>query len=310
VRGDSLLGRGHLRASVTTSRRPTSTGRPKPSRSGRAGPSTAPRQDRPRKDIPPRKSHPLRGEVVEGRRAVLELLRLNRRPVSELLVAAEAADSPELAPIVRAATQRRVPIRRLKAAEITRAALNESHQGVMARSTPIAAVPLDSLATGRSGWPAFLVVVDRVSDPRNLGAILRAAEGAGATGAVLASHESATLSPVVTKVAAGAIETLPIALVPGIAGALLELSRLGVWSVGLAPEADRSIHQLTIVDQPVALVLGSEGKGLSRLVRDRCETVVSLPQRGRISSLNVASACAVAAYEIARQRELAARPFS
>jgi 23S rRNA (guanosine2251-2'-O)-methyltransferase len=248
--------------------------------------------------------------VVEGRRAVLELLRLNRRPVSELLVAAEAADSPELAPIVRAATQRRVPIRRLKAAEITRAALNESHQGVMARSTPIAAVPLDSLATGRSGWPAFLVVVDRVSDPRNLGAILRAAEGAGATGAVLASHESATLSPVVTKVAAGAIETLPIALVPGIAGALLELSRLGVWSVGLAPEADRSIHQLTIVDQPVALVLGSEGKGLSRLVRDRCETVVSLPQRGRISSLNVASACAVAAYEIARQRELAARPFS
>ena len=147
--------------------------------------------------------------------------------------------------------------------------------------------------------PGGRVGADR---PRNLGAVLRSAECAGATGVVLPKHRVAHLSPTVAKVAAGAIEHLSFALVGGVPAALQRLSALGVVSLGLAGDSARSLYDLPVGDGPVALVLGSEDRGLAPLVRRRCDEVVAIPQHGRLPSLNVGAAGAVACFEVARQR--------
>ena len=154
---------------------------------------------------------------------------------------------------------------------------------------------------GGVGVP-FLLVLDGITDPHNVGSLLRSAECAGVTGVVLPRHRSAHLSPTVAKVAAGAIEYLPMALVAGVPAALQKLTELGVWSVGLVGEATQSLYRLPLGDQPVALVLGSEGSGLGALTRRRCEVLASIPQHGRLSSLNVATAGAIACFDVARRR--------
>jgi 23S rRNA (guanosine2251-2'-O)-methyltransferase len=176
---------------------------------------------------------------------------------------------------------------------------------VVAQADPVESVPLEDLSRSFDGQPAFLIVVAGVTDPRNLGALLRSAECAGVTGVVLARHRAAHLSPTVTKVAAGAVEHLRFSLVGGIPAALAELSDRGVWTVGLAAEADRNLYELAVADGPVALVVGSEDKGLAPLVRKRCDSVVRIPQHGSLSSLNVGVATAIACFEVARRREAA-----
>jgi 23S rRNA (guanosine2251-2'-O)-methyltransferase len=149
----------------------------------------------------------------------------------------------------------------------------------------------------------FLLVLDGVTDPHNFGALLRTAECAGATGAVIPRHRAAHITPTVAKAAAGAIEYLPVATVPGVSAALLELSAAGVWTVGLDPPGSTRLWDLELATEPVALVLGAEGRGLSRLAGARCDVLVTIPQRGAIASLNVAAAGAVACFEVARRRE-------
>ena len=141
-----------------------------------------------------------------------------------------------------------------------------------------------------------------VTDPRNLGALLRSAECAGVTGVVLPRHRAAHLSPTVTKVAAGAIEHLRFAVVGGIPAALGQLVELGVWTIGLAGESGRSLYDIPLGDGAVALVVGGEERGLPSLVRRRCDEVVAIPQHGSLPSLNVGVAGAVACFEVARQR--------
>jgi len=149
---------------------------------------------------------------------------------------------------------------------------------------------------------AFLVVLEGVTDPQNLGAILRTAECAGATGVAVPRHRSVHVTPAVTKAAAGAIEHLPMALVAGVPSALQELERLGVMTVGLDERGTSSLFDLDLGDRPVALVLGSEGTGLSSLSRRRCDVLCRIPLAGEIPSLNVSAAAAVACFEVARQR--------
>jgi 23S rRNA (guanosine2251-2'-O)-methyltransferase len=132
--------------------------------------------------------------------------------------------------------------------------------------------------------------------------VLRTAETAGATGVVLPRHRSAWLTPAATKAAAGAVEHLPIALVSGVPHLLERAARAGVWSVGLDADGSTSVFDLEIADRPVVLVLGAEGRGLSRLTRKRCDVVASIPMRGRIASLNVAAAAAIACFEVVRRR--------
>jgi 23S rRNA (guanosine2251-2'-O)-methyltransferase len=144
--------------------------------------------------------------------------------------------------------------------------------------------------------------LDGVTDPQNLGALLRTADSAGATGLIVAKHRAAHVTPTVAKAAAGAIEYVPMAVVPGIPAALQALGAAGVWTVGLDGDATQSVFGLELATEPVALVLGAEGTGLSRLVRERCDVLASIPQRGALGSLNVAAAGAVACFEVARRR--------
>ena len=261
------------------------------------------------RDVPVRrgpKHEGLGGDQVEGRQAVRELLSAGRRPVTTLLMA-EGMDAAEILDDIEAlATRRRVKVEYVSRKRIAAAARTAGSQGVVALAKAIQDTPLEDLCqpTTRGRLP-FLLVLDGITDPHNLGAVLRSAECAGVTGVVLPRHRSAHLSPTVAKVAAGAIEYLPMALVAGVPTALQQLSGLGVVSVGLVGEAPDSLYQLPLGDQPVALVLGSEGSGLAALTRRRCDELAAIPQHGRLSSLNVATAGAIACFDVARQRTAA-----
>jgi len=237
----------------------------------------------------------LGGEQVEGRRAVLELLRAGRRQVRSVSVSSSVRDDPVLDEIRKRAGS---ALQVVGADRIDAIARTDAPQGVVATAAPLRVADLDQLLAAPG---AFIVALDGVSDPRNLGAVARAAETAGATGLILPKHRSARVTPVVAKAAAGAIEHLPIAL-SGIPTALERAGRAGCWTIGLDGDGDRSLFDLDLADQRLVLVLGSEGSGLARLTRARCDVIASIPMRGAIESLNVAAAAALACHEIARRR--------
>jgi 23S rRNA (guanosine2251-2'-O)-methyltransferase len=251
----------------------------------------ADRNRRPRED--------LGGERVEGRRAVRELLEAGKRAVRSIDVADTREPSAVLDDLAALAAERGIRVHHVDPERLLADARTEAPQGVIAHAAPLQAASLDDLLARPD---AFLVTLDGVTDPQNLGAVLRTAETAGATGAVLPRHRSAWLTPAATKAAAGAIEHLPIALVSGVPHLLERAARAGVWSVGLDADGSASVFDLEIADRPVVLVLGAEGRGLSRLARKRCDVVASIPMRGRIASLNVAAAAAVACFEVVRRR--------
>jgi 23S rRNA (guanosine2251-2'-O)-methyltransferase len=243
---------------------------------------------------------------VEGRQAVRELLRANRRVVHQLLVA-EGLEAPDeahpLAEILDLAERRGIPVRRVPRGKIDAEAGTEAPQGVLARAEPVSPVELDRLVRRDPDRPApFLIVLDGVTDPHNLGAVMRTALGAGATGLVVGRHRSAHLSPTAVKAAAGAVEHLPVALVTGVPAALAELKTAGVWTVGLDAGSDTTVWALDVATEAVALVLGAEGRGLSRLARQRCDLTVGIPLAGPLGSLNVSAAAAVVCFEVARHR--------
>lgn len=282
------------------SRRPSRGQAPRDARSGRRG---AERRPAGAGDPARRQSRGLGGDQVEGRRAVRELLAARRRRTRDVWLAEGQEDSPLLAEIRLLATEGGVRLRTVARERLDAEARTEVPQGVLAHAEALPEVDLAVMCRSSPGGPSpFLVVLDKVTDPHNLGALLRTAEGAGATGAVLGRHGAAHVTPTVAKVAAGAIERLPMAVVPSVPGGLAELGRRGVWTVGLDSGAETSLFGLALADQPLALVLGSEGRGLARLTRQRCDLVVAIPSVGSLASLNVAAAGAVACFEVARQR--------
>ncbi len=248
----------------------------------------------------------LGGDQVEGRQAVRELLVSGNRKVRELLVADDQDDSEMLSEIAELALELKVTVREVSRRSLLAAARTEAPQGVVAKAAPLDETDLDDLAAnGREGWAPFLVAADGVTDPGNLGALLRSAEGAGATGVVLPRHRAVHITPTAAKAAAGAIEHLPMAVVGGLPAALMRLRELGVWVVGLDAGGDESLFEIDFVaSEPVCVVLGAEGKGLSRLVRQRCDAIASLPLLGNLASLNVSAAGAIACFEITRRRQL------
>ena len=231
-----------------------------------------------------------------------ELLHAQRRRVHRIVVAELQDSSEQLDAIEALARSRRVPVSYVSRARIDREAHTEGHQGVYATCDPVACVELAELLVVDD---PFLLVCDGVTDPRNLGALLRSAECAGVTGVVLPTHRAARLTPAVTKTAAGAIEHLAFCAVGGVPNALKALADAGVATVGLAPESRHSIYDLDVAAGPIALVVGGEERGLGQLVRTRCARVVAIPQLGAIESLNASVAGAVACFEVARQRRVA-----
>jgi 23S rRNA (guanosine2251-2'-O)-methyltransferase len=205
--------------------------------------------------------------------------------------------------LVQLAHDRGVQVLFKTAEELMQVARTGAPQGVIAWADPVVPVPLGPLIAPRSAEsPQFLLVLDGVTDPGNFGSVLRSAACAGVEGVVIAQHRSAALTPAAVKAAAGAVEHVPISIVPGIPAAIQQLTRAGIWSVGLDPAGNEQLWRTTLLDAPVALVLGSEGRGLSHLVRQRCDLLARIPQSGPLASLNVAAAAAVACFEVARQR--------
>jgi len=275
-----------------------------PARRGGTGRGSDPRRaSRPsgQRRSPSRDREGLGGEQVEGRRAVYELLKARRRHVERVLVADAQDPSGLLDAIEREAQNQRVPVQIILMARLDREARTEGHQGVVAIAARLPTVDLAKIL--ETSHP-FLLVCDGVTDPRNLGAMLRSADGAGVTGVVLPRHRSARVTPTVTKTAAGAIEYLTFCDVGGVPAALERLNKAGVLTVGLAGEVTDSLYDLDLASTPVALVVGGEEKGMAALTRKRCAKVVAIPQLGRIDSLNAGVAVSVAAFEVARQRAL------
>jgi 23S rRNA (guanosine2251-2'-O)-methyltransferase len=245
----------------------------------------------------------LGGEQVEGRQAVRELLLAHRRDTREIWLAADLDRADVLDDIRELAAEARVVIKEVGRNKLEAAARTEAPQGVIAFAKPLPEASLDELLERRPGRPApFLLCSDGITDPGNLGALLRSAECAGVTGVVLPQHRAVHITPAVTKAAAGAIEHLPMATVGGMPTAVARMREAGVWVVGLDERGDKALWDLSMGDAPVALVLGAEGPGLSRLVRERCDELVSIPMRGRVASLNVGTAGTLACFEIARAR--------
>ncbi len=246
----------------------------------------------------------LGGDQVEGRQAVRELLLAGKRRVREVMIAEDQDNNETLQDIADLANDMKIPVREVTRTKLFSVARTESPQGVLARADEIDDYDLLDLAKrkGANGAPPFLLAMDGVTDPGNLGALLRTAECSGVTGIVLPKHRAVHITPTVTKSAAGAVEYLPMALVGGLPNAINELRAAGVWVIGLDMGGDTDLFNLTVADEPVCLVMGAEGKGLSRLVRERCDAVVSIPLLGELASLNVSAAGALACYEVTRRR--------
>ena len=232
-------------------------------------------------------------DLVYGRRAVRELLRGRRQPLELWATARAHAAEPwlEEAPV-------RVQVKPER--ELSEAAGTRDHQGAVAWAEPYRYADAWELAATER---PLLVCLDQVSDPRNLGAVARSAEGAGATGVVVPAHGSATVTAAVCKASAGAVEHLPVAVVTNLARYLGEVKRDDLWVWAAAPGDDASPMWEADLTGGVALVLGAEGKGLRPLVRRTCDAAVAVPLLGRVESLNVSVAAAVLLYEARRQRD-------
>ena len=191
-------------------------------------------------------------------------------------------------------------VRRVDAGELERLSRGGVHQGVVARVTSPAQRSVAELVRD-AVKPPLVLVVDGVEDPQNFGALVRTADAVGIDGVIYQTRRAAPASATAMKASAGAMAHVPLALVVNISRALSELKTLGVWTVGLEAGARRSYHELDF-NQPTALVVGAEGTGMRRLVRERCDWLVSLPMRGAVSSLNVSVAAGVVLYEALRQR--------
>jgi 23S rRNA (guanosine2251-2'-O)-methyltransferase len=297
-RGGPPAGRGRRPSADARGARapaPSRTGR-RPATTGGRGQTTQPAGRRPA-------AKGLGGEQVEGRQAVRELLLAGRRKVHEVWVSRELEDAGVISDIVDLASAKRVPVQEVARRRLEAQARSEAPQGVLAKAAALPEAELDDLTARRGRTAPFLVAVDGVTDPGNLGALLRSAEGAGVTGVVLPRHRAVHITPTVAKAAAGAIEHLDLAVVAGLPAALQRLAAQRLWIVGLDDSADRSLFDLgDLATEPIVLVLGAEGTGLSRLTRERCDVVVRIPMLGRLSSLNVSAAAALACYEVTRHR--------
>jgi 23S rRNA (guanosine2251-2'-O)-methyltransferase len=240
---------------------------------------------------------------VHGIHPVRELLRAGR-PVHEVLVAISRGQGGAVEEIAALASAAGVSVRHTDDDELERLAPGAVHQGVVALAPPFPLVDIDRLLAhaAASGRAPLLVAVDGVTDPHNLGSIARTAEAVGAHGLILPERRSAPVTPVVEKAAAGALAHLPVAGVTNLVRALELLGKAGVWSIGLDGGAGTTLTGHPLAAGPVVLVVGAEGGGLTRLVRERCDALVRLPMHGRVGSLNASVAAAVALYTLLAAR--------
>lgn len=239
-------------------------------------------------------------DIIAGRNAVAEALRAGRAIDSVLLAKGDRAGS--ISALAAQCRRKGLLVKEVDSRKLD-ALCGPNHQGIAALAACKETVTLDELfaAAEAKGEPPFFVVCDELADPHNLGAILRTAETAGVHGVVIPKRRSAGLTSAVYKASAGAVEYVPVARVSNITDALREMKKRGVWVYGL--DMDGETWCSVDMKGAAAVVVGSEGRGISRLVKEQCDFIVSLPMRGHITSLNASVACGIVLYEAARQRQ-------
>ena len=238
-------------------------------------------------------------DVIVGRNAVSEALRSGRE-LDRLLVA-KGSTGGSVAVLIAKARERGIPVKDVDSRKLD-AMCGAHHQGVAAVAACKEFATLDDLfaVAEQRGEPPFFIVCDELEDPHNLGAIVRTAEAVGAHGVIIPKRRSVGLTAAVYKASAGAIEYVAVARVTNINDALREIKKRGVWVYGLDMDGENWCS--TDLSGAVALVVGSEGRGIGRLVREQCDFVLSLPMAGKVNSLNASVACSLMMYEAARQR--------
>ncbi len=242
-------------------------------------------------------------EQLEGRHPVLEALKAGR-PLNEILIAKETKPAKIVDDIVRLARRRGVVVRELTRKAIDERAQSRAPQGVIALVPPFSYSEIDEMieAATAAGEVPMIVALDGVTDPQNVGALARSALAAGAHGLILRERRSAHITPTAEKAAGGALAHLRVAQVSNLDRTLAQLKEDGVWIVSLDADAEVSIYDADIVEAPVCVVVGSEGVGVSHLIRKRSDFTVRIPMYGKVASLNAAAAGAVALFEIRRRR--------
>ena len=233
-----------------------------------------------------------------GRNSVMEFLRADR--VRRVFIK-EGRKDERLARIAEEAVSRGLPVLEITEDKLDAMAGGVVHQGAAALLKPYEYADLDRVFSDWEGKDPILILLDGLEDVRNLGAIVRTAECAGAHGVIIPKRRSAGLTSIVGKTSAGAVSYLPVARVPNIPALLKELQQQGVWIFGTAAEGTTSLYEADLKG-PAAIVIGSEGDGMTRLVREKCDFLVSIPMKGKISSLNASAAAAILLYEAVRQR--------
>lgn len=243
-------------------------------------------------------------ELLYGRNAVREALRARRRALRRLVISRSVQESGIIADIIRLAEQASVPVERIERQALDRQLRDANHQGVMLETGPYPYVEIDEClqAAADRREPALLLLLDHLQDPQNIGTLLRTAEAVGCHGVVIPGRRAAEITPAVVNASSGAVEHLRVAMVTNLAQTIEDLQRTGIWVVGL--EQDEAAQDIDTVDLdlPLALVIGAEGTGMARLVRERCDFLVRLPIVGQVGSLNAAVAGSIAIYHAWRQR--------
>jgi 23S rRNA (guanosine2251-2'-O)-methyltransferase len=243
-------------------------------------------------------------EILVGRQPVRETLRARRRQVFKLLMAAGTQPVGIVSEIISLARQARLPVQEVDRRELDKLGGEANHQGLAAEVSGYPYVDLETLlrAARQADEPPFLLLLDHVQDPQNLGSLLRSAEAAGVHGVVLPGRRAAGVTPAAVRASAGAAEHVLVAEVANLVQAMQALKAQNVWLAGLEARPEAQLYTAANLSGPLGIVVGSEGQGLARLVRETCDFLLRLPMHGQVSSLNAGVAGAVALYEARRQR--------
>ena len=264
----------------------------------------APRRKRPQMEAEPkRREEPreLPDDVLVGRNAVTEALK-SGRGINKLWIASGDREG-SVAELAALAKERGIVVQYVERAKIESLAGGHRHQGVLAYVAPVPYAELDDIlkAAEEKGEAPFLVLLDELEDPHNLGALLRTADATGVHGILIPKRRSVSLNATVAKTSAGAVEYVPVARIGNIAQTLKKLKEKGFWVAGADMDGEKAYYEADLTG-PLVLVVGSEGRGMSRLTKEACDFIVSMPMVGRINSLNASVACSILMYESMRQR--------
>mgnify|MGYP000930060799 CR=1 FL=1 len=237
---------------------------------------------------------------IEGKNPVIEALHSERK-IEKIFISRGPRDN-RISEIVSMASQKGIEIEELDKKKLDSLAASSAHQGVIALIAPYNYASVDDILkrAESAGEPPFIIILDEITDPHNFGAIVRSAECCGVHGIIIPKRRSASVTPVVAKASAGAVEHMLISKVTNIADTLEYLKKHGLWIAGA--DMDGILYTKQDLNGPIGIVIGSEGQGIRRLVRDKCDFLISIPMKGKIQSLNASVAAGILMYEVVRQR--------